>query len=72
LGEKTLRRAAKTLGVVKEKLGMGGGWVWSLPPAEMAKNPEDGQDAQGKKFGHLREVWPSSRAGEGGFAEEEI
>jgi hypothetical protein len=28
----TLRRAAKDLGVLKRKLGMGGGWAWSLEP----------------------------------------
>jgi hypothetical protein len=72
IAEKTLRRAAKTIGVVKEKPGMAGGWIWSLPPAKVAKSPEDGQDAQGRESGHLRESWPSSDVPEDGFAEEEI
>jgi hypothetical protein len=55
--EKTLRRAAKVLNVRKEKSGMTGGWVWSLPAPKMAKPPEDaedGQDSHGGQGDHLR------------------
>jgi hypothetical protein len=57
ISEKTLRRASESLGVVKEKTGMKGGWVWSLPP----KMPITSEDAQQncvgafEDVGHLRE-----------------
>jgi hypothetical protein len=72
IAEKTLKRATRLLGVVKEKSGMVGGWAWSLPPAKGAKTPEEGQGGQGRKVGPLQEVWPPSGAPEGDFAEEEI
>jgi hypothetical protein len=57
ISEKTLRRAADSLRIVKEKTGMKGGWVWSLPP-KMPKPPEDAQQkGMGifEEVGHLRE-----------------
>ncbi len=33
ISSKTLRRASESLKIVKEKTGMKGGWVWSLPGA---------------------------------------
>jgi AAA domain/Bifunctional DNA primase/polymerase, N-terminal len=40
----TLRRAAKRIGVTREKTGMRGGWVWRHPadrPEDDSKTPED-------------------------------
>jgi hypothetical protein len=57
ISPKTLRRASESLGIVKEKTGMKGGWTWSLPP----KMPKPSEDAQQNcmgtfgKVGHLRE-----------------
>lgn len=54
---KTVRRAADSIGVRKEKTGMRGGWAWSLPP-KMAKSPEGAQEKCLGIFGdlgHLRE-----------------
>jgi hypothetical protein len=56
ISTKTLRRASESLGIIKEKNGMKGGWVWSLPP-KMAKIPEDAQKNCMGAFGeggHLR------------------
>jgi hypothetical protein len=57
VAERTLRRAAVSLSVTKDKLGMEGGWMWSLP-SKRAKMSEDVQqnslDSFGK-VGHLRE-----------------
>jgi len=72
IAEKALRRAAKVLNVRKEKSGMTGGWVWSLPSPKMAKPPEDAEDAKGRKDGQLHGNWPPSGVSEGGLAEEEI
>jgi hypothetical protein len=49
---KTLRRASESLGVVKDKAGMKGGWVWSLPP----KMPKTSEHAQQKSLGTFGEV----------------
>jgi hypothetical protein len=46
----TLRRASKSIGVVKQKAGMNGGWVWSLP--KTIKPTEDGQQNCLITFGH--------------------
>lgn len=57
VSEKTLRRAAQDLGVIKSKTGMDGGWLWSLPP-KMAKQSEDALPKTEGTFGgggHLRE-----------------
>jgi putative DNA primase/helicase len=57
VAEKTLRRASQDLGVVKEKTGMDGGWLWKLPP-KMAKTTEDALSKVVGKFGandHLRD-----------------
>jgi hypothetical protein len=57
ISKKTLRRAAESLGIHKEKTGMTGGWVWSLPP-KMPKQSEDAQqNCMGTfgELGHLRE-----------------
>ncbi len=57
ISRKTLRRAAESLKIIKAKIGMKAGWVWSLPP-KMPKVPEDAQqDCMGtfEKIGHLRE-----------------
>ena len=47
----TLRRASKSIGVVKQKAGMNGGWVWSLP--KMIKPTEDARQNCLITFGHL-------------------
>ena len=55
--KKTLNRASQSLRVVKEKIGMTGGWVWSLRP-KMPKTPEDAQQNCMGTFdevGHLRQ-----------------
>jgi hypothetical protein len=57
ISRKTLRRASESLGIVKEKTGMKGGWIWSLPP-KMPKTSEDAQqNCMGtfEKVGHLRD-----------------
>jgi hypothetical protein len=57
ISHKTLRRATESLGVVKDKTGMKGGWVWSLSP-KRPKTPEDAQANYMGTFGevgHLRE-----------------
>ncbi len=56
--EKTLRRAAKELGIRKEKESMDGGWVWQFPP-KMATSAEDGHTKTLGTFGgggHLRDA----------------
>jgi hypothetical protein len=58
IAEKTLRRASKTLGVLTEKVGMTGGWYWSLAP-KAAKDTEDAQASGLATFGevgHVRET----------------
>jgi hypothetical protein len=58
ISEKTLRRASESLGIIKAKTGMKGGWVWSFP-TKMPKTSEDAQqDCMGtfEKVGHLPEV----------------
>jgi hypothetical protein len=58
ISKKTLRRASESLRIVKEKTGMKGGWIWSLPP----KMPKTSEDAQQNclgtfgKVGHLQEA----------------
>lgn len=57
IAEKTLQRASRSLQVQKEKGGMKGGWIWSLPP-KVANSSEDAQRsdvAAFGKIGHLRE-----------------
>ena len=57
VADKTLRRAADNLGVLKNKSGMRGGWTWSLPP-KMAKEDEDARQNNVTTFervDHLRE-----------------
>ena len=57
ISQKTLRRASDSLSVVKAKIGMKAGWVWSLPP-KMPKTSEDAQqNCMGtfEEVGHLRE-----------------
>lgn len=62
IADKTVRRAAKNLGVVKRKAGLGG-WEWSLPAleadrdapaAEDAQLGEDAHDSPTGPLGHLR------------------
>ena len=58
IAEKTLRRAAKALGIKPRKLAMGAGWAWSLP-SKMAKTGEDAQVLNVDTFGglgHLRDA----------------
>jgi hypothetical protein len=64
---KTLRRAAESLGVAKEKGGMKAGWMWSLPP----KMPITAEDAQEKSLGTFGEVG-HLRASETPIAEVEL
>jgi hypothetical protein len=57
ISDKTLRRASEGLRVVRQKTGMKGGWVWSLPP-NMPKAPEHAQAkcvGTFEEVGHLRE-----------------
>lgn len=54
--ERTIRRAAKELGVQKIKQGMGGGWVWRMPKMSSV-NPESTGQKTVATFGdrgHLR------------------
>jgi putative DNA primase/helicase len=54
----TIRRAADSLGVEREKLGMKKGWVWNLAP-KVLKKSEDAQDSVCSTFGsneHLRDA----------------
>ena len=54
--QKTVRNAAKQLGVKARKNGMAGGWFWELPP-KMPSNPEDAPLRMEGTFGaggHLR------------------
>jgi putative DNA primase/helicase len=59
VAEKTLRRAAQDLGVVKSKVGMDGGWMWKLPEQpKMANVAEDALPNEEGNFGasgHLRD-----------------
>jgi hypothetical protein len=58
IADKTLRRASKVLEVRKMKVGMTGGWSWSLPP-KVVKTTEDAQQNNLGTFddvGHLREM----------------
>jgi hypothetical protein len=57
ISKKTLRRAREELGIKSVKLGMNGGWMWSLPP-KMPNTTEDAQQNNLGTFGeigHLRE-----------------
>jgi hypothetical protein len=58
VAEKTLRRAAQDLGVVKSKTGMDGGWIWKLSDQpKMANIAEDALPKTKGTFGgggHLR------------------
>jgi putative DNA primase/helicase len=66
ISEKTARRASEALGIIPQKTGMKGGWMWSLPP-KMANGSEDAQEKNSATFGesgHLRET--------GRIAEEEL
>jgi putative DNA primase/helicase len=54
----TVRRAKNTIGVVTEKTGMNGGWVWKLS-RRCSTNTEDAQQINVSIFGkneHLRDV----------------
>jgi putative DNA primase/helicase len=54
--KRTLRRAAKDLGIHPSKEGMSSGWVWTLP--KMATTPEDALSKTEDTFGnagHLRD-----------------
>jgi hypothetical protein len=42
--EKTLRRAAKQIGIVCRKAGFGGAWHWHPPAAGAAENGQDGRE----------------------------
>ncbi|MCL2307084.1 MAG: AAA family ATPase [Proteobacteria bacterium] len=56
IAERTIRRAKKSLGVVSKKSAYAGGWIWELPPpnmAKMAKNAEDGQQKKVAILGNL-------------------
>jgi KaiC/GvpD/RAD55 family RecA-like ATPase len=58
IAKRTLRRAAESLGVVKEKAGMSGAWKWSLP-LKVSNGPEDVQQKSLDTFGdlgHLRDT----------------
>ena len=68
IAEKTLRRAARQIGVLIRKEGFEGGWTWSFPFApndvqrafavpNMANQREDGQQ---KAVGIFGAGWPSS------------
>lgn len=37
ISERSIQRAAEQLGVLREKVGFSGGWVWSMPETEDAK-----------------------------------
>jgi hypothetical protein len=50
IAEKTLQRASKILKVQKQKSGMTGPWLWSLPP-EMANSSEDAKASDMATFG---------------------
>ena len=53
----TVRRAQKALGIVPEKEGMKGPWLWRLPP-KVLKSPEDAHQKNMSTFGeneHLRQ-----------------
>ncbi|MGH7372288.1 MAG: hypothetical protein ACREJK_10655 [Candidatus Methylomirabilales bacterium] len=70
ISEKTLRRAASRLGVGREKKGMAGPWVWTLPRAEDGQPaPDEAEGAQPKSlstfesFEHLREAMAGLAAG---------
>lgn len=52
----TIRRAQKALGIQAVKEGMRGGWVWTLPPAKMLKNPEDAQQKKVSTFGNIEHL----------------
>jgi putative DNA primase/helicase len=56
ISRKTLRRASESLQVVRGKIGMKEGWVWSLP-SKMTRTSEDAQQNNVDTFGtlgHLR------------------
>jgi putative DNA primase/helicase len=58
--KRTIERAAKDLGIVREKSGMKGGWVWRLPPEGCQLPPEECEECHTKECGNLRESWHSS------------
>jgi hypothetical protein len=37
ISERSIQRAAEQLGVMREKVGFSGGWIWSMPETEGAK-----------------------------------
>jgi hypothetical protein len=53
----TLRRASKALGVVTQKLSMGGGWEWSLPRtcSTQAEDAHQKSVSTFREFEHIRE-----------------
>jgi putative DNA primase/helicase len=56
LSERTLKRAAKKLGVKSQKTGMGGPWSMSLP----SKSAKSSEGCQTKNPGTLRQSWHPS------------
>jgi putative DNA primase/helicase len=63
ISESTLRRAAKTIGVVKIKSGFDGGWVWQLAvPPKMANLAQDGRSENVSAFAN---IWTSSERSNG-------
>lgn len=60
IAKRTLRRAAKKLGVDTEKSGMAGGWRWILPP-KVAKTSEGVQEKDVAIFGEVGHLRDSGR-----------
>ena len=56
ISEKTLRRAAKGLGIKRRNSSFNGPWYWSLPEQAHEAGHEDAQDAQHSKVAILGKV----------------
>jgi putative DNA primase/helicase len=59
IAPRTLKRARKKLGVIAEKDGLKGGWIWRLPPEECQTSPKSAKE----NVGPLRDSWPPSVGG---------
>jgi putative DNA primase/helicase len=58
--KRTIDRAAKELGILREKSGMKGGWVWRLAPEGCQHHPEECEERHTIVCGNLPESWHSS------------